>query len=287
MPTFRRSIIHALDRPGGRTILGSLATCSARKHVSGDVRIYFDGDMWVHRLGDHCFVDSPAFEYFISTFDQWSTEVRRCYEDAEDYWFSIYKPEPGDVIVDVGAGKGEDTIAFSKVAGPSGKVISVEAHPATYRCLKKFCELNDLTNVTPLGYAIVDRPGPVLIDTTTQWGLNSVIGAPANPVSVPGITLDALVEEQQIQCIDFLKMNIEGAEVLAVEGMTKSFPKIRALCISCHDFRTEWGDGECFRTRTLIEKTVERAGFEIVPRREDPRPWVSDQLNATRSLGRR
>jgi hypothetical protein len=77
-------------------------------------------------------------------------------------------------------------------------------------------------------------------------------------------------------------MNIEGAEALAIEGMTQSFPIIRALCISCHDFRANRGDGEFFRTKAFVERRLQAAGFRILPR-QDPRDYIADQVNAIRT----
>jgi hypothetical protein len=35
----------------------------------------------------------------------------------------------------------EDTITFSSAVGPPGRVIAIEAHPVTFRCLQLFCEM--------------------------------------------------------------------------------------------------------------------------------------------------
>ena len=77
-------------------------------------------------------------------------------------------------------------------------------------------------------------------------------------------------------------MNIEGAEAKALEEMQRSFGIIRALCISCHDFRANQGDGEQFRTKALVQAAVNSAGFRTISRDEDPLPYVADQVNAVR-----
>jgi FkbM family methyltransferase len=63
---------------------------------------------------------------------------------------SVTFPKPGDTIVDIGAGRGEDDLAFSQAVGPTGKVLAVEAQPRSFRMLKAFCEVNDLRNVHQL-----------------------------------------------------------------------------------------------------------------------------------------
>jgi hypothetical protein len=67
-----------------------------------------------------------------------------------------------------------------------------------------------------------------------------------------------------------------------MKGMEPSLRIVRALSISCHDFRANKGHGEFFRTKAMVQDAVERAGFRIVSRDRDPRAYVSDQVNAVR-----
>jgi FkbM family methyltransferase len=165
----------------------------------------------------------------------------------------VYQPRPGDLIIDAGAGKGEDTIVFSRAAGPIGKVFSIEAHPTTFRCLPLFCELNHLQNVVPVNFALHDSARPVAIENLEGWHANRIVDAGTKgALQVAGISLDELLERENVQRIDFLKMNIEGAEALAIRGMDRTLRITRALSISCHDFRAGAGEGEFFRTRQLI-----------------------------------
>jgi Protein-L-isoaspartate(D-aspartate) O-methyltransferase (PCMT) len=66
---------------------------------------------------------------------------------AERLWFRYYRALAGDVIIDGGAGIGEDTIVFSRAVTPSGRVIAVEPSARVFRCLQKTVRLNGLTNV--------------------------------------------------------------------------------------------------------------------------------------------
>jgi FkbM family methyltransferase len=229
--------------------------------------------MWVHREGDVIFVDSRRLDYHPSIFYAWANELDRSLEEAADHWMHVYKPVAGDVVIDIGAGKGEDTIAFSRAVGPVGRVIAIEAHPDTFRCLRFFCEWNRLDNVTAIHCAITGRSGPVTIESTGDWQSNRIA---SSGVTARGFTLDEIVQRENLTRIHLLKMNIEGAEAQAIQGMDRSLSITRALCISCHDFRG-------FRTKAIVQEAVERAGFRIVPRDRDPRPYVADQVNAVHS----
>ena len=149
-------------------MLGTIVTHLARKHAP-DVRVCFRDGMWMHRAQDHTFVDFPALDYCPPMFPAWRNEARRLEANVIDHWFYLYKCRLGDVILDIGAGKGEDTLTFSKAVGPAGRVISIEAHPVTFRCLQMFCELNNIRNVTPRNYAVVDSVGPLAMESTTSW----------------------------------------------------------------------------------------------------------------------
>lgn len=280
--TLRRGLIRAFDRPGGRALLGAVVTALARRIAPG-VRVRFQHGMWTHRDDSLVYVDSPILDYHPAIFRAWVNELDRCLADAASHWFYVYQPGPGDVILDIGAGKGEDTIAFSRAAGTPGRVIAIEAHPVTFRCLRLFCEWNHLANVTPEHFAITDRAGPVAIESTAGWQANRIAPRPLEgSAGVPGITLDEFIARENLERIDFLKMNIEGAEALAVRGMERTFRMTRALCISCHDFLADGGGDESFRTKTAVQDAVRRAGFRVVPRDTDPRPYVAAQVNAVR-----
>jgi FkbM family methyltransferase len=280
--SYRRALIRALDRPGGRTILGAVINRLARRSAPG-VRVYFRSGMWMHREKDVTFVDSPTLDYHSLIFPTWMNELERAIENASDSWFHVYKPRPGDFIIDAGAGKGEDTIVFSTAVGPTGNVLSIEAHPVTFRCLRLFCELNHLHNVAATNFALIDGVRPVAMESQRGWQGNRIVAVDSkDSLQVPGLSLDELVEHKSVGRIDFLKMNIEGAEALAIRGMEHTLRITRALCISCHDFRADKGEGEFFRTKRLVQDAVTRAGFRIVSRNTDPRPDVANQVNAVR-----
>jgi hypothetical protein len=56
----------------------------------------------------------------------------------------------------------------------------------------------------------------------------------------------------------------------------------RALCISCHDFLAAKNGPQSLRTKAQVQDAVQRAGFTIVSRDADPRPYIADQVNAVR-----
>ncbi len=277
-PTLRRRVLRALDRTGGRGILAAAATWFARRATGADVEVYFD-DFWIHRIGAFHFPDGPRFDYYQGDPSRWKGHPERCFSDAEEYWFWPARPGRGDVVLDVGAGRGEDVLAFSREVGSDGKVIAIEAHPATFELLRRFCQLNHLANTTPLHLAAMDTPGMVNMVETDDWQTQSV--GPAYSAMGPAVratTLDQVCEDLGITDLAFVKMNIEGAERFALKGMEKTLRHTRTICVACHDFLADQGLGEQFRTRELVEALLLERGFRLMTRRDDPRPYVRDHV---------
>ena len=72
---------------------------------------------------------------------------------------------------------------------------------------------------------------------------------------------------------------IGGAEKMAIGGMSRTIQKTRYICISCHDFKAERESNEDMRTKATVREFLLKHNFEIVPREDDPREWIPDQLN--------
>lgn len=273
---FRNMARRAFDKNGLRTLGGILATLDVRGGESGIERIFNREGLWVHQYKEGFIVDRSIN----------SKQSIVSLEDAtQDFWEYLYQPSPGDVIVDVGAGIGSEISLFSKQVGPSGLVIAIEAHPETYRCLKLFCELNHLRNVRVYNYAITDKPGTVTIDDDQQH-ISSSILTEGGKIEVMATSLDVLLPEIGAERVNFLKMNIEGAERFAIKGMVSSIDRMDCVCISCHDFKSDRGEGEFFRTRGEVKSFLERNAFEITSRSDDSKPWVRDQVNAARKANK-
>ena len=83
----------------------------------------------MRRAGSDFFPDGFRFDYTYVDFNIWKNQMDVYAADTNDYWLQHYRPQEGDVIVDVGAGRGEDTVTFSRAVGQTGRVIAIEAHP--------------------------------------------------------------------------------------------------------------------------------------------------------------
>lgn len=276
--TFKQLLMHYLirflDRPGGRFVLGRLATMYARYRTDSDFEIQYRGT-WIHRVDQYYFQGGDKFNYDMTLIWQ-QISIRSI---SEDYWFPFYHPKRGEVIIDVGAGRGEDIPAFLDAVGETGRVIAIEAHPTSFKELEAFCRLNRRYNVTLLQVALMDKPGFVTVTDLNEWESNAVNQKnDSNTIHVQANTLDNICKSEFIEDISFLKINIEGAERYALLGMDHAIRRCKVICVACHDFRAERGESEQFRTRAFVEQYLVEHGFKLASRKHDSRDYVRDHI---------
>lgn len=255
-------------------MLASVTTHYARHLAHADVEVRHQG-LWLHRCRNEYFPDGRYFHYCRDEFSRWSHQTERCIQNAVDAWYHAGAPVAGETVIDVGAGRGEDSIAFSRSVGSQGRVIAIEAHPDTFTILQRFCELNRL-NVLPVHAAALNYEGAALIEDCDDWRDNSI--GESGSISVPARTLDAICGADASGPVGLLKLNIEGSEVAALRGASGLLGRTRLVAVACHDFRADRGDGERFRTRAEVQRLLRAAGFSVIGRAEDPRLGINDHI---------
>jgi FkbM family methyltransferase len=195
--------------------------------------------------------------------------------EALDTFCWQYRPKRHDVVLDVGAGIGEEAMTFSRLVGPTGRVVCIEAQPSTYRRLVLACELNQLVNVTAVWAAVTDTPGETYIEDAGDDTHIYAAATQGGGVPVPAGTLDALTGRLGLNEIALLQMNIEGAERLALRGGQETLRRTRFLAISCDDFLADRGaDPRRVETLDEVRGPLEANGFDVTMRPYDSRPWI-------------
>jgi FkbM family methyltransferase len=143
---------------------------------------------------------------------------------------------PGDIVLDAGASVG----VFTRKALWAGaaKVIAIEPAPENLECLRRT-------------FAAEIADGRVLLYPKGVWDKDDVLKLSVDPansakdtfvrqienahyVEVPLTTIDKLVTELRLPKVDFIKMDIEGAEQKAIVGAKETIARFRprmALCI--------------------------------------------------------
>lgn len=191
------------------------------------------------------------------------------------------KLKEGDVVVDIGSGTGTESLIFSDIVGAAGRVFAIEAHPVTFSSLKQLVSKGGYMNILPFQLAIGNKEGDVWIDDQSAHEKNAISMdhlAGQDVFGVRMLTLDEFVRVNGISKIDFLKVNIEGAEEWMLEGMQDSIHIIQNAAISCHDFLSN--DGET-RIMTEVRTFFEKSGF-IVAHYPNAHPVMNSWLYMSR-----
>jgi FkbM family methyltransferase len=142
--------------------------------------------------------------------------------------------ESGWTIVDCGAHIGWYTLICSRAVGPKGHVYAFEPVPETAQVLLQNVQINALSNVTVVRKAVQDRPGSVTLTlSTSSSAVASIFGDGTGETrTVEATSLDEYFGSLGMPRIDLVKIDVEGAERLVLEGMrhvAAANPRLRAI----------------------------------------------------------
>jgi len=167
------------------------------------------------------------------------------------------------ILVNIGAERGDgETTDFCTLA-PHGKVFSIEADPRTYAMLEKRKE--QFSNLQTFHIAIGDKNevvpfylsgGPNPAEPSHPWTSASNLFSRERDrsgqhypwmtyeqVDIQGRTFDSWAEENEIDHIDFLWVDIEGATHLLIEGGRKTLDNTKWFYTEAFDWQRYDGEG--------------------------------------------
>ncbi len=155
---------------------------------------------------------------------------------GQDYTFKDVAVRPGDTVVDCGSHVG----VFTRYALERGaaKVIAIEPDPTTLRCFEANLEQEIRSGRVVLVRAGVwDQPAELKFARHPgNSGANSFVRAAGGAEMMEGIPvrpLDDIVEELALDRVDFIKMDIEGAEQRALLGAKHTLKRFRPRMAIC------------------------------------------------------
>jgi len=136
------------------------------------------------------------------------------------------RAQPGDVVVEGGAATGLHTLRLAAQVGELGRVYAFEFLPSNVERLVQHCELNPslAQRIELVEHAIGARPGVVL--AFTPEGNGTRVGA-AGSHQVAVQSIDGLVAERALPRVDFVALDVEGAEGAAIQGAARSLERWR------------------------------------------------------------
>ncbi len=194
---------------------------------------------------------------------------------------------PGFIIFDVGANAGELSLLFSHFTGKKGFVHSFEPTPSTYERLSYISKAARNQNIITNNIALSTKEGNISIyDYGVEYsGLNTQAKRPLKKhgfdiepkqhIEVPCTTLDKYCTQNNIEHIDFLKIDVEGGELNVLKGATKLLKAKKIKCIvfefgqTSYDMGNTAADYISFFKEVNYQLTNLVDGFPAIPVNEN------------------
>ena len=153
------------------------------------------------------------------------------YVIAEDFEFyqHFYKVKNGDVVMDAGANNGYLSLLFSKLVGDNGKVYAFEPDSININTIKVNIALNDISENIIIQDQLLWNAN-ILVDFYEAGTVgSSAIWMPDSDkvVKKQAVRIDDWVLQNNISKLDFIKMDIEGAEIEAIDGCVETIKMLR------------------------------------------------------------
>jgi len=219
-------------------------------------------------------VDDVRFKVRVNTSDAlmiWEVWKAKVYDDVR---IPILEE---DVVVDMGAHIGAFAVRAARLAH-RGKVYSYEAARKNYLLLEENRLLNSLENLHIENSAISNRRGKLHLYTPAN---NSILGSLLQDASsfkevVQAITFADIIADHAISQIDFLKIDVEGAEFdILFANPDETLGKTRKIVIEFHEFE---GDK---RSHLDLVNLLDSQGFKVVVEKAIfPQPhWFGTKIN--------
>lgn len=146
---------------------------------------------------------------------------------------------PGQTVIDAGAFIGDTACYFSRKVGGGGKVYAFEATPDSARLAKENMQANGCDNVEIVPFALSDQKQTLHLNVNSAAASsNRVLGTQATDAdgneqaAIEAIRLDDFVAERGIQ-VDFIKADIEGAEMAMLNGAANTIARDAPTCALC------------------------------------------------------
>jgi FkbM family methyltransferase len=195
---------------------------------------------------------------------------------------------PGNVCYDIGANVGFFSIVLSRLAGPTGSVYAFEPVPRNVSAIEQNARLNRLGNITVLKVALasVDGESELLLAHHIGGAMLKSAGAPpdlAGRLDVRTAALDTLSKWGSVKPPHFVKIDVEGAEIDVLQGMTAILKKwAPAIMLELDDEDMTACDNKVARCVSLLCRFGYRA--EALPKSYPDSRWFVRHIIATRTL---
>ncbi|MFC1850233.1 FkbM family methyltransferase [candidate division CSSED10-310 bacterium] len=193
----------------------------------------------------------------------------RGYFEQQETKFVKQILKPGMVFIDVGANMGYYSLLAAKLVGQAGQVHSFEPNPRMFQELTYNVELNGFSNISLNSQALADKPGQARL---SRYDKGEEVYCSLSNSSYPGAeiigyddvsvqTLDNYINKNGIDKVDLIKIDVEGAELMVLQGAQNLLSDSRKLIVML-EFDQRLCDAFDYTVNDILQ-TLEEYDFKV------------------------
>ncbi len=189
-------------------------------------------------------------------------DLRRIMQQFE----SRHAVSTGEIVVDAGAFRGLLTVVFAAQVGPSGRVLSFEPDATNREGVLRNLRLNGSpAHIELIPYGLWNCETEIEFCERGALGSSAFWDGPGGRmVQIHVTTLDRVVRERKLTRLDFVKMNIEGAEIKALEGAAETIRRFKPHFAISSDHFVDGNVAAGERTCRRVEQLLRQHGYATV-----------------------
>jgi FkbM family methyltransferase len=167
--------------------------------------------------------------------DMWIGRSLALYGEYSDYEVEVFKKclRPGFIALELGANIGSLTVPMAQLVGPTGKVIAFEPGFDTLKLLRKNVEQNglgDIVEILPFAASDKHETLPIMYNPNPNYPKVELGDNPHTKGVEPDAYIQAItVDSLNLPRLDFAKIDVDGCEQFALEGMKDTIARCRPI----------------------------------------------------------
>ena len=176
--------------------------------------------------------------------------------NVKNMYADILPKENGLTILDIGANIGLFSLHVSDCAKA---IYAIEPTPAHFNILSELTEAHP--NIHPQNLALSGSDGDITLYISTENStMNSIANRYGAEVVVSGKKLSSVLDMLGLDYVDFIKCDIEGSEMIAINDQTieETKDRVGAWFIETHNTST----GNTHDNRNKLKEVFEKAGYQ-------------------------
>ncbi len=170
-----------------------------------------------------------------------------------DGYLREYAIKEGDIVVDCGSYHGAFTLLASKLVGETGKVIAFEPDDKNFEKLLHNIKLNNMKNIIPINKGVWSEDTTLKFNNKNMASSSFFFDDNVKTIKVPVTCLDNEMDRLNIKKIDFIKADVEGAEIEMIKG-AKNLLAVNNVNLAIASYHVINGRKTCFDLEKLLKK---------------------------------